>query len=170
MQRIAGLLRSALSATGGRVLVSLGRLRLLRGDAAGAAALFERATRLVPTPFSAWLHLARARLRLRDLFRARRALARAREEAPARFEREVRTWVHREGFDLASLSDLGTRSEPPSRHPAYLGAPGNAARALPYGDCKDLDEYARFGAMPPISPTEWDDLDWDDLAEDLQDG
>jgi hypothetical protein len=164
------LLPDALSAAWGRLLVLLGRVHLLRGDVPRAAGALERAARAHPEGFSPWLHLARARLRDRDAFRARRALARAREVAPGRFEAEAGAWVRREGFDLGQLSDLGNRPEPPARHPAYLGAPGVSARALPFGDCKDLDEYARFGAMPPIAASEWEDVDWDELAEDLQDG
>jgi hypothetical protein len=170
MKSIPGLVAGASRAAFARVLVALGRLHLARRDAARAARAFERAVRVDPDGFSSWLHLGRARLRERDLLRARRAFARAREASPARFEVEAALWARREGFELASLSDVGRRPEPPSRHPAYLGAPGSAAKALPYGDCKDLDEYARFGAMPPITASEWDDVDWDELAEDLQDG
>jgi hypothetical protein len=171
MKTIARLIGGALAATLARVLVVSGRFRLVRGDALGAARLFERAARHDPSSFSAWLHLGRARLRARDLYRARRALGRAREEAPGAFDREASDWVRLEGFDLSTLAEVSMRGEPPARHPAYLGPPGPAAKAvLPYGDCKDLDEYARFGAMPPIAPSEFADLDWDELAEDLQDG
>ena len=43
--------------------------------------------------------------------------------------------------------------EPPSHHP--------------YGDCRDLDEYARFQAMPPISRAEIEATDWDRMLADL---
>jgi hypothetical protein len=36
------------------------------------------------------------------------------------------------------------------------------------GDCRDLDEYARFSAMPPISAAEVAETNWDDLLGDLQ--
>jgi hypothetical protein len=174
MKTIARVIGGALAAALARVLVSVGRFRLVRGDALGAARAFERATRSDPSSFSAWLHLGRARLRARDLYRARRALGRAREEAPGAYDLEASEWVRLEGFDLSTLAEvagLSGRGDPPARHPAYLGPPGAAATALlPYGDCKDLDEYARFGAMPPIAPSEFADLDWDELAEDLQDG
>jgi hypothetical protein len=153
-----------------RAAIAVGRLRLLRGDVPRAARAFEAAVGADPRCFEGWLHLARARLRERDLFRARRALARAREESPAGFERDAALWVRREGFDLGALTDGGARPEPASRHPAYLAAGGGGGRSLPFGDCRDLDEYARFGAMPPIAPSEWEDLDLDELAEDLQDG
>ena len=38
---------------------------------------------------------------------------------------------------------------------------------MPYGDCLDLDEYARFRAMPPISEAEVEGVDWDRVLEDL---
>lgn len=39
--------------------------------------------------------------------------------------------------------------------------------SLPFGDCRDVDEYARFGAMPPISRGEIEALDWDEVLRDL---
>src|SRR5262245_53840595 len=120
MKSIGSLLARFLASTRSRVAVTVGRARLLRGDAAGAARALERAVSLHPQGFEAWIHLARARLRERDLFKARRALARAREESPVRFEREAVVWVRREGFDLGPLTDGGARPEPASRHPAYL--------------------------------------------------
>src|SRR5688572_1464081 len=109
MTTIGVLLGRFLAAARSRVAVAVGRLRLLRGDAARAAVAFEAAVGADPRCFDAWLHLARARLRERDLFRARRALARAREESPVGFEREAATWVRREGFDLGALTDGGAR-------------------------------------------------------------
>jgi hypothetical protein len=41
--------------------------------------------------------------------------------------------------------------------------------SLPLGDCVDLDEYARFRAMPPISESERESIDWDSVLEDLLD-
>jgi hypothetical protein len=152
-----------------RCLVTWGRFRLVIGDPAGAVSAFEGAAARAPLSFDAWLHLGRAHLRARDPGRARRALARAREAAPRRFEREAPGFVTREGFDLAFLADVGARPDPAPRHPAMKSA-GGAAGALPFGDCNDLDEYARFRAMPPIAPGEWDDVDWDEVADDLQDG
>jgi hypothetical protein len=40
---------------------------------------------------------------------------------------------------------------------------------LRFGDCRDLDEYARFRAMPPISRAEIDACDWDSVLDDLLD-
>jgi hypothetical protein len=41
--------------------------------------------------------------------------------------------------------------------------------SLPYGDCQNLDEYARFQAMPRISRAERETVDWDGVIEDLLD-
>ena len=43
------------------------------------------------------------------------------------------------------------------------------ASSLPFGDCRNLDEYARFRAMPPISRAEIDSLDLDRVIGDLLD-
>jgi hypothetical protein len=159
-----------------RISLSRGRYRLLRGDLPGAVASFDSATRSVPDAFEPWLHLARAHLRGNDLLRARRAIARAREASPTRFALEMSRWVRREGFELATLTDLGgggaPRSEPPAqREAAVLGVRERQHDAgLPFGDCRDLDEYARFRSMPPITTSERETIDWDEVSEDLQDG
>ncbi len=165
---------------GTRFLTCWGRWRLFRGDAAGALKALESAAERSPGAFGPLVHLARACLRQNDLFRARRALARAREASPARFAREAETWVRLEGYDVAALTDVQAapvRGEPrPAEAPAERrtavlherrhGTPGG----LPFGDCRDLDEYSRFCAMPAISKAEIEAMDWDVLAEDLQDG
>jgi tetratricopeptide repeat protein len=164
-----------------RVSLTRGRFRLVRGDVSGAVSSLESATRIAPETFEAWLHLARAHLRANDLLRARRAIARARETSPFRFAREMARWVRREGFELATLTDLGGGGAPASapvpdhrgeRETAVLGVRERHAEAssLPFGDCKDLDEYARFRSMPPISSSERETIDWDEVSEDLQDG
>ena len=161
---------------GARVAMLAGRLRLLRGDLEGAVRAFERATRLAPEAFDPQVHLARAHLRSHDLFRARRALARAREASANRFEREVPAWVRAEGYELSALADVGAfgtspRSDPPAeREAVVLHARERVGGALPFGDCKDLDEYARFRSMPPITPAEMETIDWDEVSDDLQDG
>ena len=162
----------AFQAIGARIATSAGRFRLLRGDLEGAVHAFERATRLSPGAFDPQVHLARAHLRSHDLFRARRALARAREASAARFEREVPGWVRAEGYELSALSDVvSPRCDPPAeRETVVLRARDRAAGGLPFGDCRDLDEYARFRSMPPITQSERDTIDWDEVSEDLQDG
>jgi hypothetical protein len=122
---------------------------------------------LRPAAYGPLLQLSRAYLRGRDLFRAHRTLARAREADPDRFRREAAAWVGREGFDLDAVCQ-----GPAPRRPETVAARTRrrAAEApLVYGDCRDLDEYARFRAMPPITPAEVDSIDWDDLLGDLLD-
>ncbi len=152
-----------------------GRWALLRGDPAAAVRAFERALRSSPESFDVLLHLARAYLRGRDLPRARRALARAREVSPRRFEREAGRWIVREGFDPASLADTPPspvpRGEVPVAHEAAVVLTRvRSAGEHPFGDCRDLDEYARFRSMPPITQGERESVDWDAIAEDLLDG
>jgi hypothetical protein len=156
-----------------RIGVSRGRFRLLRGDLPGAIARLEKATKRSPGGFDGFLHLSRAYLRANDLGRARRSIARAREASAWRFAREMPRWVRREGFELSALTDLGppARVEAPAeREAAVLHARHRSEGALPFGDCRDLDEYARFRSMPPISEAERETCDWDEIAEDLQDG
>jgi hypothetical protein len=153
-------------------LVRRARRLLLSGDPEGAAAALEAALRRRPHDYAAHLYLSIAYLRLRNLFRAHRALACAREADPRRFDRQALALVAREGFDLDAVCGA-----PPPRTPEpALLAPrsGRAARRpagvtpLLLGDCRDLDEYARFSAMPPISAAEVAETDWDLLLGDLQ--
>jgi hypothetical protein len=177
MRRLGSSLRRALARVGktalSRIVTAIGRSRLLRGDVEGAVASFDRAARLAPMLFDSWLHLARAHLRAHDLFRARRALARAREADARRFDREAPSRVRAEGYELSALADVtspGRMEAPVEREAAVLHARERVAGALPFGDCRDLDEYARFRSMPPITPGEIEDIDWDEVSEDLQDG
>jgi hypothetical protein len=151
--------------------------RLLgRGDLRGAIDALERALKARPDAFGALLHLSRAYLRARDLFRAHRTLARAREANPVRFVAEAPRWVAREGFDVESVCSGFGAPRSPEPEPAF-SAPDRprgrrrraASASLQFGDCRDLDEYARFRAMPPISAAEVEGLDWDHLLSDLLD-
>lgn len=167
-------LRRRLNSLAGLVLQLRGRWRLNRGDAEAAAVLLERAVLLDPSAYRALLALGRAHLRRRDLARARGALVRAREAAPRRFAHEAEILTRAEGYDLASLTDVGRGGALPAPAPA---ARATAVRTRvrpradhPYGDCKDLDEYTRFRSMPPIRRDEIEGTDWDAVIDDLQDG
>jgi hypothetical protein len=147
-----------------------GRRSLARSDVQEGIAALEKALLWHPFSFPALLHLSRAYLRIRDLYRAHRTLARARECDPVRFAREASSWISREGFDVEAVC----HGPPPVRTPerVVLGSerrPRTPARHLAFGDCRDLDEYARFQAMPPISAAEVEETDWDHLLGDLQD-
>jgi len=163
---VAGLLRTR------------GRWRLRRGDPESAARLLEAAASRAPGAFGPLLDLTRAHLRRRDLVRARRALARAREASPLCFAREASDAMRAEGFDLATLAepavvtraDVATAPERPERGTAVLESPPRVRSAAPFGDCRDLDEYMRFRSMPPITPAEIDATDWDSVLDDLLDG
>ncbi|MFO0931558.1 MAG: hypothetical protein U1E39_02490 [Planctomycetota bacterium] len=178
MRRIARALFGWFDVGIALVLHTRGRWRLHRGDAAGAARLFEAAAGRAPGLFAPLLALTRAYLRRRDLVLARRALARAREASPVRFEREAADAMRAEGFDLATLADGGVGrvgavgdTERAERATVVVTTPARAPRvALPFGDCRDLDEYTRFRSMPPITSAEISSTDWDAIIDDLQDG
>jgi hypothetical protein len=167
-------LRRSLNALAGWVLQLRGRWRLRRGDADAAAALLERAVRRAPGAYRTLLALGRAHLRRRDLARARGALVRAREASPGRFALQAELVTRAEGYDLATLTDVGV--------PGPASAPVTTARATavrtrrrpaaehPFGDCRDLDEYTRFRSMPGIRREEVESADWDALLDDLLDG
>ncbi len=198
------------TAVGATLALVRGRWRLFRRDVDGAVASLDVATRRAPESFSPWLHLARAHLKNRNWVGARRALARARDVAPDRFEaRAVRALKH-DGFEIAVLCDpvqatgasvpkgpiaIGPMAKgpvaigPATNGPSDDGASGaegaagvRAERAAvhtraherssahPLGDCRDLDEYARFRSMPPITRAEIETVDWDAVADDLLDG
>lgn len=181
MRRIARALFGWFDVGIALVLHTRGRWRLHRGDAAGAARLFEAAADRAPGSFAPLLALTRAYLRRRDLVLARRALARAREASPGRFEREAPAAMRAEGFDLATLTETGLgadggmgrvgAAERGERATLVVTTPVRAPRvALPFGDCRDLDEYTRFRSMPPITSSEISSTDWDAIIDDLQDG
>jgi hypothetical protein len=151
-----------------RIWTARGRRRLERGDLPAAIGALHMALRLKPSGFPALMLLARAYLRSRDFFRARGALAQARETDRARFESEAPRQVALEGYDLAGLSPQAPLTAPAVAVAAeHRRARPGVAGALPYGDCRDVDEYARFRAMPPIAPGEIDD--WDSVLQDLLD-
>ena len=156
-----------------------GRWRLFRRDIDGAVAALDVATRRAPESFAPWLHLARAHLKDRNWVGARRALARARDLAPERYESVAARTLRADGFELAVLSD----PVPAAAIPAEKGSTGARAERAPVharthegslshplGDCRDLDEYARFRSMPPITPAEIESVDWDAVADDLLEG
>jgi tetratricopeptide (TPR) repeat protein len=169
MRRIWRPLTNLLRAARAARWTARGKRCLARGDARGAAAALERALDLRPEGFSALLHLSRTYLRCRDLFRAHRTLARAREADPRRFAAEAGMWVAREGFDLDTV--CAGPQQPREPEPAVAGRRSRRRvdAGLDFGDCRDLDEYARFRAMPPISAAEVEETDWDALLGDLQD-
>ncbi|MBL9086726.1 MAG: hypothetical protein JNM10_06255 [Planctomycetia bacterium] len=178
MRRIARVLFGWFDVGIALVLHVRGRWRLHRGDPAAAARLFEAAAARAPGSFAPLLALTRAYLRRRDLVLARRALARAREASPARFAREASAAMRAEGFDLATLAAGGgaragaaADGERPERGTLVVTSPARVARAaLPFGDCRDLDEYTRFRSMPAITSAEIASTDWDAIIDDLQDG
>lgn len=178
--------RGALVAASSRVLALFalvrGRWRLFRHDVDGAVASLDAAVRRTPGAFAAWLHLARAHLLNRDFPRARGALARARALSPERFDAVAVRALRHDGFELTVLSEpdspTSAPATPPTSAPAAVRAERAAVRtrtrdrsaAHPLGDCRDLDEYARFRSMPPISAAEREAVDWDAILDDLLDG
>jgi hypothetical protein len=179
---VSGLGRAVVSLGGGigaSFALLRGRWRLFRRDLDGAVQSLDAATRRAPDAFSPWLHLARAHLKNRNWVGARRALARARDLSPDRFDAvAVRTLKH-DGFEIAVLADpVPAAAVPAAQGPAVAQVERTAVRARaregssshPLGDCRDLDEYARFRSMPPITAAEIESVDWDVVADDLLDG
>jgi len=153
-----------------------GRRALGRGEIPRAVKALEQAVSWRPDAFRPLLLLAAGYLRAHETWRAHRALARARETDPVRFARLAPGMLAREGVDPDTLGRVlvaaprpRTESKVPTpAHRAEVARNVGAANH-PYGDCRDLDEYARFQAMPPISQAEIAALDWDHLFEDLLD-
>ena len=154
-----------------------GRWAVVRGDAPGALTAFEEAAASRPGSFGPLLRLGRAYLDARETWRAHRTLAQAREADPARFTHRVGRWIVRDRVDLELLKTV--LGAPPDVRgaaervaaTASVGRQHSGARvspsSLPWGDCQDLDEYARFRAMPPITPAERDTVDWDAVIADF---
>jgi tetratricopeptide (TPR) repeat protein len=146
-----------------------GRRLLERGDIDGAVRALQQALRLCPGSFSALLLLSRAYLRSRDLFRAKSALVQARATNQRRFEASAPGEIALEGYDLSGLVTAQPAMGVAVAHaePRVEARPGPGPRqtSLPLGDCRDLDEYARFQAMPPVAKDEIED--WDEVLADL---
>ncbi|MDF1701468.1 MAG: tetratricopeptide repeat protein [Planctomycetota bacterium] len=148
-----------------------GRRRLQRGDHRGAIRAFHRALERRPQGFPALMSVAQAHLQAREFEEARRFLAQAREADPTRYDLRAAAILARCGYDLDGIC----RPQIPAPRTAAVAQATRAARRdvtaanLPYGDCQDVDEYARFRAMPPITPAEIEHTDWDSIISDLLD-
>ena len=144
-----------------------------RGDWRGGIRAYQAALRRRPEHFGTLLHLARAHLCAREVHEARRFLLLAREADPKRYEFDAAAFLARHGFDLESICRIAPTTARPAE-PVRVRASRSTREPvtpenLPYGDCRDLDEYARFRAMPPITPAEAEGLDWDRVIDDLLD-
>jgi hypothetical protein len=116
------------------------------------------------------MDVAQAHLHAREIEEARRFLAQARETDPIRYDLRAAAILARCGYDLESVCRPHTAPRPaPVAQAARPLARSVTAESLPYGDCQDVDEYARFRAMPPITPAEIATTDWDTIIGDLMD-
>lgn len=155
-----------------------GRRALARGELGLGVKALEQAVSWQPEGFKPLLLLAGGYLRVEETWRAQRALALARETDPARFQRLAPGLLAREGVDPDTLDQVLATSMPRARSGSKVPTLSVASRPdpgprhiqpgqHPYGDCADLDEYARFRAMPPISRDEIEGMDWDQVLGDL---
>lgn len=142
-----------------------GRRRLRRGEVQGAIQAFHTALARRPGRFRTLIDLSIAHLIARNVPQAQASLGQARRSDPARFAERAPRLLGRWGFELPRIQT------PPRPEPVVQTAGVRhrtvTAHSLPFGDCRDLDEYARFRAMPPISQAEIDGLDWDRVLGDL---
>jgi len=150
-----------------------GHRRLRKGDHRGAIRAFHAALRRRPGRFPALMNVAQAHLCGREIHEARRFLARAREADPDRYDLRAAAMLGRCGFDFEMITRPPIQARPTPVAQA-AGASGAAARYvtpanLPFGDCRDVDEYARFEAMPPITEAEIESMDWESVLGDLLD-
>ena len=169
--RIRNPLHPVTSRLAAAVWAWCGRRRLRRGDHRGAIRAFHRALARRPDEFLALMAVAQAHLQAREFEEARRFLAHAREADPARYDLRAAAILARCGYDLDSVC----RPQAPAPRPAAVAQAARPLRRdvtsanLPYGDCQDVDEYARFRAMPPITRAEIEYTDWDSIISDLLD-
>ncbi|MDA1196237.1 MAG: tetratricopeptide repeat protein [Planctomycetota bacterium] len=147
-----------------------GRRRLRRGDSRGAIRAFHRALRHRPADFRALMAVAQAHLGARELEEARRYLAQAREADPLAYDLRAAGLLARVGYDLEAVCRPQIAPRPAAvAQGARLSRRDVRPSELPYGDCADVDEYARFRAMPPITRAEIEHTDWDAIIGDLLD-
>lgn len=168
--RFPNPLRPLTSRLGAALWSACGHRRLRRGDAVGAIRAYGRALRRRPGSFRALLSIAQAHLSAGEFAEARRYLAQAREADLRRYDLEAAASLARYGFDLQAVCRPQAAGRPAAvASAATRGGRHVTAANLPFGDCLDVDEYARFRAMPPISPAEIEGLDWDNVLGDLLD-
>ncbi len=168
--RFPNPLRPITSRLAAAVWSYFGHRRLRRGDHLGAVRAFQEALRRRPGRFHTLMNVAQAQLCARDLHEARRFLAQAREADPRRYDLRAATLLARCGFDLEAVCRPSVQARPtPVAQAAATGAGTITSANLPFGDCRDVDEYARFRAMPPITSAEIDGIDWDTVIGDLLD-
>lgn len=174
--RLLGALPGAAYARAAAAFWTLRGCRALaRGELARGVKALEQAVSWRPTGYKPLLRLALAYLRTDEIWGAHRALARARESAPGPFSRSAAAWMTRHGADPALLEQILTMAPAPARAESkvplaarlVLEARAVGPTSLPYGDCRTVDEYARFVTMPPISRAEIESTDWDRLLADL---
>lgn len=168
--RFANPIRPLSSRVGAAICAWLGHRRLRRGDHRGAIRAFHQALRRRPGRFPQLMDMAQAHLCARELHEARRYLAQAREADPTRYDLRAAALLAGCGYDIESICTPlpAARPEPVAKTVAREGRSVSAAN-LPYGDCADIDEYARFRAMPPITEAEIEGTDWDRIITDLLD-
>ncbi|MDJ0976699.1 MAG: hypothetical protein QNJ98_19745 [Planctomycetota bacterium] len=147
-----------------------GRRRLRRGEVQSAIQAFHKALAHRPSRFRTLVDLSIAYLCARDVPQAQAALGHARRSDPSRFTVRAGRLLGRWGFELPR-SQVPPRPQP-MQMAGVVEAPEARSRtvtsqSLPYGDCRNLDEYARFRAMPPITQAEIDELDWDRVIGDF---
>jgi len=145
------------------------RGRLRRGDFPGAVRALQVALGRVPGHAPRLLLLAETHLRARETGEARRALLLAREADPVAFAREAPRVAARCGYEVDGLLRPPSPRPEPVRSPVGFRGGSERPAHLPYGDCRDVDEYARFRAMPPISRDEIEGMDLDHVLGDLLD-
>lgn len=173
--RFPNPLRPVISRLSARWWTWFGHRRLRQGDARGAIRAFHRAIRARPQAFEPLMAGAQAHLHAREVEEARRFLAQAREADPTRYDLRAAAILASCGYDLDAVCrpQLAPRPKPvasaarPLRQ--EMSADHVTADQHPYGDCQDVDEYARFRAMPPITRGEIEDTDWDSIITDLLD-
>lgn len=174
MKQIPNPLRALTRRFGASVWAWRGSRCIRRGDWRGGIRAYQAALRRRPDHFGTLLHLARAHLCAREVHEARRFLLLAREADPKRYEFDAAAFLARHGFDLETICRIAPTARPAepvvrTRVRATSSHEQVTADSLPFGDCRDLDEYARFRAMPPITPAEAEGLDWDRVIDDLLD-
>lgn len=144
-----------------------GRRRLRRGEVQSSIQAFHLALEKRPKRFRTLIDLATAHLCARDVQGASRALSTAREAHPSRYDAQAGRLLARWGFDIEAVGRMSAQPRPRVTQVAVVRPREVTAQSLPFGDCRNLDEYARFRAMPPISRAEIEGLDWDRVIDDL---
>ena len=153
-----------------------GLMHLRRGRLPAAESCFCRAALISPRSFNTRVQLGRVYFLMEEFFKAEQQFLKAQEIDPKRFHRShlpdnYTCWEEMESGEDQADSIFGDYEAEGSLFCFDESGAAGAEEADPsgsfrYGDFSTFEEWQRFQGMPPISPSEIKNTDWDSILSD----